>query len=343
MVKIFQNYTSIAHKFLLTRNFMLPYSKGTSVIFSTPHYTKLIELFNQYDTYVIRRDHNILLDTMNHIKNKDFNDYLLKVNRLHLLEKYEKQMLIEGFNNCIILNNDLEMRLKNLLKTLDDCLTIQNSATHSLVDVNTKIKNSIDVLENISENNNRIKINKYYLHDLLKKDIDHCVLEQYGLQGTVDYMKHILYTIYMDEHMYGTMDRFTPSDKKILMDNDIDTNRIPNDIIKSKIHLNINELTDNTYNEIMLCADPQFHSFMFYTKDLCDFLNRIASMLDGKNILTEDIDIISVYVKENKENIVSSLLLNGKDIKFIIANINGRLLNIDITNNKIKSILNKLS
>lgn len=146
----------------------------------------------------------------------------------------------------------------------------------------------------------------------------------------------------MDEHLYGTIDRFSKSDKQILLCHNNNTNRIPNDIIKSNIHQDMNKLTDDTYNEIISCASPHFHSFIFYDRDLFTFLNKVNILLKEKNLLGDEIDIITNYMRDNKENIISSQLLNGKDIRSIMDNINKRLLDINTTNKKIKGILDKL-
>jgi len=313
-------------------------------MFTDPNYNQLIKLFNNYGTYLVNKKVDSIHNIIGLVRNKDFVDYLTRIDNIHILESYERKYMIDALNQCLHLNNMKLEKLKELGSTIQEFsdINIGKPSSNGTTNLLNKLDNSVSLLK-YTYNKSKLRVNQIDLNEALDKRIDRSTLERYNIDCTIDYVKHIIYTIYIDEHLYGTQDRFNNLDQSIIFKYDSSDGRKPNDIIKSNIHVDMDKLSDEIYDEIVSCASSRFHSFIFYERDLYTFLNKVKNFVDGVNICDDDdINIICAYMKDNKETINNTSLFNNDDMSVISKHVNMNITDIKDVNNKLNKIINQI-
>lgn len=338
MNKLFcgKKYISVSHKLKSLKNNNIPYIY---------QYNKLIKFINKYETYLATEDTTSLFKMSNMVDSNIFSSFLANIinksDQNMKIDYYDLQYITGGLNRCIEYNNNRIQAIKKSLDLINNMSNIQHiisdNDTYNLLH---KLRNSIDLVEHISNNKTNLRINRINFFDVLEKDADPYTLSEYNLNPIADYIKHMIHTIYVNHFVNNNIN---DTDKAIIYNYD----KKSKDILDSKFSINMNKLSDYMYDEIIKCARTEYDAFFWYKEDLYFFLTSVQDIVinghNGSSINRYDnaLNIFNNYMEKNGAVVRNTHLLNNIDINILIYYLNEEINRLNKLNNIIQDIVDK--
>lgn len=324
-------------KFALSKNYINTLNKLYAIQNKHNYHNcrGILSMCNKYEEYITTRNKKYLYETSQIIGSNLFVDSLKIIEKTGIQnDNYE--YINKIVDDCIKNNDEIVNVAANCSKIISGInLEFEENDIYKLID---KLNNSIDLILHISNYEHNLRINRFEFFEVLQKNFDRTLLQKYKLDPIVNYMFHIVQTIFVNHFWKHEMSK---DDHDIVYDYD----RASQDILDSDIHVNIHNLSEKTHDLLLESSRTEYDALFGYKEDLYSFLSAIKDIIlnRGTGYINRDqivcsLHIISKYIQKNLPVLRKTLLLDDKDLNILSQSINGEIEKVKKENERIKKI-----
>jgi len=332
-------------KFLLNKNYIETLNK--LYIFQNKYNygscCNILSVCNKYEEYTMTKNKRYLHEISRLIGSKQFTDSFMDIKKKNIMDVSSIEHINGIFDECVknnfkVMNHITESL--NIIQNISDINTdtekVDDKDVYKLLD---KLNNSIDLIYYTSNCEHHLRTNEFELLDTLQKKFDRTLLQKYKLDPVVNYMFHIMQTIYVDH----CCDHGTKQNVRDIMH---EYDRTSQDILDSDIHINIHNLSDDMYNTVLETCRTEYDALFSHKENLHSFLQAVRDIVSNDKLnhmnheeLSYSLYVLSKYLCKNISVIRKTMLLDDKDLNILAHSLSKEMYRCKQTTQKINTLL----